>query len=213
MAFLLPALAPLVEMAGAAAAPAIEGLVGKEAAKVLTPAAGKALKAIAHSDAAKSVVGKVGGKLANSFFGKHSKTARNIAKKASSVMGVATGKTAHKVLGHGLDVASGLGILDKSQADSILDAHKKAMSLHDTLSAFNKKHDPLAPRVPSSVVKSLVGPAAAALSAAGVPPGMSTALTSAAMSAAGGGLNDNRPRHDKVIPSQIHIPQPYESFE
>jgi len=73
-----------------------------------------------------------------------------------------------------------------------LDGHSKAMSMHDAFSAFNKKSDPLAPRVSKAMVQTLL------------PQVLSSVSSS--------GINDTRDRHDKVIPSEIHIPQPFESF-
>lgn len=205
-------LAPLAEMAGAAAAPALESLVGEEAAKVVSPTAEKALKSLVTSKHVTSGLHKLG----NKFFGsKAGKTARNIAKKSDKVMGVVAGKQAHKLLGSGLEIGKGLGIIDDNQAKNVLDAHAKAMSLHDKLSAFNKKDDPLKPKVDMKDVMSAaqaMAPAVASAIPASAPAMAAVSSALGGMSAAGGGINDTRPRHDKVIPSQIHVPQPYETF-
>lgn len=184
MAFL--ALAPLAEMAGAAAMPAIESLIGAESAKVLTPVAKKALTSIAGSKAASSLAHKLG----NHFFGGKSKTARKLIKKGGKVAGVLASKQTHKLIEQGLNVGQGLGMLDSSQANSILDAHSKAMSVHDQLSAFNQKHDPLSPKFD-------MGKAVAAAADAAQMAGLQSHL------GAVGALADPRPRQGAVIPSQL----------
>ena len=128
-------LAPLVEMAGAAAAPTIESLVGAEAAKTVTPLAQKALSSLSKSKMAHSAIHKIG----NHLFNTKNKTARNLLDKGSKVANLATSKQAHKLLGEGLKIGKDVGILDESQAKKILDTHGKAMALHDQLSSFNKK--------------------------------------------------------------------------
>lgn len=136
------AFAPLAEMAGSMVLPEIEGLVGAETAKVLSPLAKSALSSLVSSKA----IGKLPHKLGNLFFGKHHKTARHLIKKGSKVAGVLSSKQTHKLIKDGLNVGQAFGMLDANQANSILDTHKQAMSLHDQLSSFNKKYDPLSPK-------------------------------------------------------------------
>ncbi len=135
-------LAPLAAMAGEAALPAIEGIVGTEASKVLTPLATEGLKKVQKS----GLIEKGLSKLGNSLFGKHSKTARKLMKKGSSVAGVAFNPKTQNLINKGLGVAQGLGVLNESQASNIKDGYSKALSLHDRLSQFNKKDDPLKPK-------------------------------------------------------------------
>jgi len=132
-------LAPLGEMALTSLAPELESLIGAEAAKVLTPLARQGIGKVASS----GIIGKGLSKLGNTLFGRHSKTARKLMKKGSSVAGVAFDPRTQGLLKGGMGVAQDLGMVDKSTADNILGGYNKALSLHDKMSQFNKKRDPL----------------------------------------------------------------------
>lgn len=136
MAFLAPAIA---ELAGSVAGPALESAIGGEVAQKLAPLAKKGLEHIVTE----KNVGGLFHKLGNHFFGKKNKSARKLMQKGRSIAGVAFGKNAHKILGTGLNIGKGLGVLSDDQANQILSGHQKAMSIHDKLSEFNKKHDVL----------------------------------------------------------------------
>jgi len=134
---------PLLEMAGTAAAPMIEDLIGAEMLQKISPLAKKALSHVIKSKAVHKGLKKIG----NKFFGKHHKTARGLLKKGQKIAGVLGGKQAHKLIKGGLNVGASLGMLDQDQADNIMGGYNKALSLHDQLSNFNKKHVGLTPKV------------------------------------------------------------------
>ena len=136
------ALAPLAEMAGSAMAPMVEDLVGKEAYQTLSPLAKQALSKVMHSKKTGRALHKIG----NHFFGKKHKTARKLLRKGRSVAGVFAGKDAQKLIKGGLKVGSSLGMLSPDQADNIAEGYKKALSIHDKMSQFNKKHEGLTPK-------------------------------------------------------------------
>lgn len=149
-------LAPLLEMGGteaaSLAAPAIEKIAGKEAGKILTPLAQKAIKQLASSKLVHSGISKLG----NHLYGKTSKNARELMKKGGKIASFASSKQAHKMLGTGLDVGEALGVINGDKKKKILDAHKQAMRIHDTLSSFNKKKDPLKAKVDKTMYQDAV---------------------------------------------------------
>lgn len=112
-------------------------LLGHHVMNKLSPSAVHGLENIVESK-------KRGGflhKLGNHMFGRKHKNARHFLRKARHIAGVSLGKDAHKVLGEGLNIGKALGVLSGDQANQILSGHEKAMSIHDKLSDFNKKHD------------------------------------------------------------------------
>lgn len=134
-------LAPLAGLAGGAG---LHKLMGSKIGKHLSSDAKKSLEHIVNS----KTVHKGLSKLGNSYFGKHSKTARHLLHKGAKVAGMVAGsKTAHKVLTEGLGIGQQLGMLGKHQSSNILDKYNHAMSLHDKMSKINEKHDPLNQKV------------------------------------------------------------------
>ena len=129
--------APLIAMGASAAAP----YISQNALKLLSPLAESALNKVISSGA----IGKIGGKLANRFFGKKHSTARKLMNKAKKAAKFAVSDEGTAMLNQGLDIGEALGAIDKGTVDSVKekhsdakDMHEKALSIHDQLSGFNK---------------------------------------------------------------------------
>lgn len=189
-------LAPLAAAAAPEVAAGIESIVGPEVASVLGPAAISGLKDISKSKKVK----KGFSHLANSFFGsKHGKTARKLIQKADKVAAMATGKQAHKLLGSGLKLAEGVGVIDKDSAKKILSTHEKAMKLHDQLSHFNKKH---VEGFGTGKTNKIVEAHKEVMKSKDTPMLKPSPPKRDMM----------KPKNERVINEQIHIPTPYATY-
>ena len=154
MAFLAPvageaamAAAPeLASLAGQAATSVLGGKVSKEVLDKAVPYVEKGASKLLKSKVFHKGLSKGIHKIGNAVFGKHHKTARDLLKKGGKVAGMLASKEAHNVLKTGLDVGKELGMISNKTASSLLDGHKKAMSVHDKLSKFNKIHQQLKPK-------------------------------------------------------------------
>ena len=144
MAFL--AAPEIAELAGSTIGPMLGNKFGDAAGKRLTSLGTKGLESALSSPLFHKKLGQASHKIGNALFGKHHKTARSLMHKAGKIGGALTSQKAHNLLKGGLAIGSDLDLVSKGTGKSILDAHSKAMSVHDQLSKFNKLHKSLTPK-------------------------------------------------------------------